>query len=43
MQRIILIMPALTVIGNLTTRPFAGDDLQLMCIVLAAYRAIQLA
>jgi hypothetical protein len=35
-------MPALTVFGNFTTRPFAGDDLQLICIVLAAYRGIQL-
>ena len=35
------IMPALTVIRHFTTKPFAGDDLQIVCIVLAAYRVIQ--
>mmetsp|Transcript_25683 Transcript_25683/g.55250 ORF Transcript_25683/g.55250 Transcript_25683/m.55250 type:complete len:661 (-) Transcript_25683:16-1998(-) len=42
-------MPALKVIGcwgtqrSLTTRPFAGDDLQVLCIFTAAYRVIQVA
>jgi len=34
-------MPALTVLGNFNTRPFAGDDLQIVCFVLALYRGIQ--
>ena len=41
------IMPALTIykgklFGTLTTRPLAGDDLQIVCIVLGTYRLIQL-
>ena len=35
-------MPALTIFRNFTTRPFAGDDLQLICFVLGTYRFIQL-
>jgi hypothetical protein len=35
-------MPALTVFKNFNTRPFAGDDLQIVCLVIAVYRAIQL-
>lgn len=35
------IMPALKIFCNLTTRPFAGDDLHLVCFVLGVYRAIQ--
>mmetsp|Transcript_21209 Transcript_21209/g.42636 ORF Transcript_21209/g.42636 Transcript_21209/m.42636 type:complete len:977 (-) Transcript_21209:10-2940(-) len=35
-------MPALTIFRTFTTRPFAGDDLQLICFVLGTYRLIQL-
>jgi len=40
-------MPALTIykgklFGTLTTRPLAGDDLQIVCIILGTYRLIQL-
>jgi hypothetical protein len=35
-------MPALTIFRNFTTRPFAGDDLQIICLVLGSYRCIQL-
>ena len=38
-------MPALKVFKvlgfDLTTRPFAGDDLHIICLVLAAYRIVQ--
>jgi len=42
-------MPALKIVnccnnhGRLTTRPFAGDDLQVVCIVSFLYRIIQMA
>ena len=42
-------MPALKVIGlcgtgrKLTTRPFAGDDLHVLCVLAATYRMIQMA
>ena len=42
-------MPALKVIGlcgtgrKLTTRPFAGDDLHVLCVLAATYRVIQMA
>ncbi len=35
-------MPALTIFRNFTTRPFAGDDVQLLCFILGTYRFIQL-
>lgn len=35
------VMPALTVFRHFTTKPFAGDDLQIVCLVLGAYRVIQ--
>jgi len=35
-------MPALTVFKNFTTKPLAGDDFQIVCVVLSFYRAIQL-
>ncbi|KAL9190050.1 hypothetical protein ACHAXT_007261 [Thalassiosira profunda] len=35
-------MPALTVFRTFTTKPFAGDDLQIVCAVLGTYRFIQL-
>ena len=35
-------MPALKIFKNFTTKPLAGDDLQIVCIVLGVYRAIQL-
>ena len=35
-------MAALTVFKNFNTRPFAGDDLQILCFIIAVYRAIQL-
>mmetsp|Transcript_29580 Transcript_29580/g.59412 ORF Transcript_29580/g.59412 Transcript_29580/m.59412 type:complete len:985 (+) Transcript_29580:263-3217(+) len=34
-------MPALQIFKQLSTRPFAGDDLQIVCLVLASYRLIQ--
>ena len=35
-------MPSLTIFRNFTTRPFGGDDLQIACLILLLYRAIQL-
>ena len=40
------IMPAQAIFKwpwRLTTRPFAGDDLHVMCLILGSYRIIQLA
>eukprot|EP00956_Cyclotella_meneghiniana_P032269 scaffold87865_cov64-Cyclotella_meneghiniana.AAC.2 len=34
-------MPALTIFRNFTTRPFAGDDVHIVCILLGFYRIIQ--
>lgn len=34
-------MPALAIFKNFTTRPFGGDDLHLVCIILSFYRFIQ--
>mmetsp|Transcript_20169 Transcript_20169/g.46254 ORF Transcript_20169/g.46254 Transcript_20169/m.46254 type:complete len:995 (-) Transcript_20169:24-3008(-) len=35
-------MPAFKILGNLNTSPLAGDDFQLICIILGFYRTIQL-
>ena len=35
-------MPAFKILGNLKTSPLAGDDFQLICIVLGFYRAVQI-
>lgn len=35
-------MPALKVFNNFSTKPLAGDDFQIVCIVLSAYRVVQL-
>ena len=35
-------MPAFKIFRNLNSSPLAGDDFQLICIVLGFYRAIQL-
>lgn len=34
-------MPALVIFRNFTTRPFGGDDLHIVCIILGLYRLIQ--
>eukprot|EP00804_Cyclotella_cryptica_P026509 CCRYP_008141-RB/>CCRYP_008141-RB protein AED:0.08 eAED:0.08 QI:258/1/1/1/0.63/0.5/12/1927/500 len=34
-------MPALRVFKTFSTRPFAGDDLHIICIVLGTYRVLQ--
>lgn len=34
-------MPAFTILGSLTTKPLAGDDFQIVCIILMLYRVIQ--
>ncbi|KAL3796024.1 hypothetical protein HJC23_013081 [Cyclotella cryptica] len=34
-------MPALKVFKNFSTRPFAGDDLHIICLVLGTYRVLQ--
>lgn len=35
-------MPAFKILGNWKTSPLAGDDFQLICIVLGFYRAVQI-
>ena len=35
-------MPALTLFGSFTTKPLAGDDFQIVCLILGSYRAVQL-
>lgn len=34
-------MPALAVFRKFTTRPFGGDDLHIVCLILGVYRLIQ--
>lgn len=34
-------MPAITILGKLTTRPFASDDMHIACMILGVYRVIQ--
>ena len=34
-------MPALVIFRNFTTRPFGGDDLHIVCLILGLYRLIQ--
>mmetsp|Transcript_31919 Transcript_31919/g.65102 ORF Transcript_31919/g.65102 Transcript_31919/m.65102 type:complete len:841 (-) Transcript_31919:700-3222(-) len=35
-------MPSLTILGSLNTRPFAGDDLQILSLVQGFFRILQL-